>query len=85
MKEWCPNMGERIYNNARMLTKLMAIHRMDNIKRNDFNDYFDDTIEMAFIDDGNTVIQLLNGDRVHIKGLADTVFNSHYGSPARVG
>jgi hypothetical protein len=73
--------SERLYNNARTLTKLMIIHNMEMIDREvdfDFEDYFDEYIDMAFINEGDTVIHLFDGERYILHGLADSLLESHY-------
>lgn len=70
----------KLYNNARVLTKLMLIHDMviiDKLVDIHFEDYFDDYVESAFIDDGNTTLLLSNGDLITIEELAKSMQEAH--------
>ena len=63
---------------ARTLTKLMAIHNMEEINRTSiFIEYFDHAVETAHVEDGNTHITLNDGKEFTVLGLADTIYADH--------
>lgn len=79
----CMNwLEQRIYHNARTLTKLMMMHNLEYIDREidyEFDGYFDDLVEVAFIMHEDVILHLFDGERYIMHGLAKEMREDHYG------